>query len=170
MTYLKYFNNLILVSNNFLSFYLFNDIYFFKFSISKNNIKTKFNSVLLPNKFFFCFFGFLITLISNSLKNLNILKFTKIKFSGKGYRVYKKKKYYIYAQLGYSHKLFTQNFNNIFKFYGKYRFFIFFINNNVNNFINKLLWWRFINIFTLKGFRKFNQIIYKKKGKISSYR
>lgn len=168
MLYFRNFNINILNKNNSFILYSYNKNYFFKINFKKNL------SILSRSCIEFSYKGIYLGLLNKEVNyffnSFFFLKFKKIKFSGKGYRIYLKKKYYIYTKLGYSHKLFLYNFNNFFKFLGKYKAFIFFINQSVNKFIKNLINLRYINIFTQRGFRLTKQVIYKKKGKISSYR
>ena len=169
--------NFLLINNNkkFNYFYLYSKIYFFnliflnfllKFYFNKklNIIKVKFKNY---NNFFKLYWNF----IKFFFFFFNLFFFKKLKFKGKGYYLFKNFRNTINTQLGYSHKL---------NFYF-YLFNIFFLNKNlilffgINKsiliyFLNKLKYKKKINIFTLKGIRFTKQIIYKKLGKITSYR
>jgi len=172
MIYFKTFNNIVLtkIMGGKTSFYLYNEVYFSKVGFPTSFFEVVPFAVISVRQLDMFFVNTFFLHFNKILVNMTKLNFSKVKFSGKGYRIYLKKTFYIYAQLGYAHKIFLYNFNNAFKFYGKYRFFIFYTDTLVNRFVKSILMLRFINIFTLRGFRKFDQIIYKKKGKISSYR
>ena len=94
-----------------------------------------------------------------------------MKFKGKGYYIYKNVRNTVALQFGYSHLYYLYSFFVTVKFLTKTSVLIFGINykdlirsgNNLYN-IKK------INIFTGKGIRFSRQIIYRKTGKISSYR
>jgi ribosomal protein L6P/L9E len=97
--------------------------------------------------------------------------FTKIKFTGKGYRVFIGSRQTINFQFGYSHKNYQYLFNLSLKFKNKYFLTIFGI--NFFNFNKQIFFFKNIkpiNIFTGRGIRFIQDSIYKKPGKISSYR
>jgi ribosomal protein L6P/L9E len=74
-------------------------------------------------------------------------------------------------QFGYSHKIQLFFFSFNIKFLSKTSIFFFGLNYKQINFCSyELKNIRPINIFTSKGIRFSKQIIYKKTGKISSYR
>lgn len=97
--------------------------------------------------------------------------FKKLKFKGKGYYIYKNLRNTIALQFGYSHLYYLYSFNVTVKFLTKTTILLFGINlidlyKNSYNLYNI----KKINIFTGKGIRFSRQIIYRKTGKISSYR
>jgi ribosomal protein L6P/L9E len=97
--------------------------------------------------------------------------FEKIKFKGKGYYLYKSLRNVIAPQFGYSHRVYIYSFFTKVKFLTKSKLIIFGTNKNdvlLNKFNLKKK--RPINIFTGKGVRFASEIIYKKTGKVSSYR
>jgi hypothetical protein len=97
--------------------------------------------------------------------------FRKIKFKGKGYYIYKNKRNTIAMRFGYSHIKRLFFFFTYVKFLSKTSIIIFGINStSINKASTILTNVRPINIFTSKGVRFTRQIIYKKQGKISSYR
>jgi len=97
--------------------------------------------------------------------------FFKIKFKGKGYYIYKNYRNTITPQFGYSHRLYIYSFYNHVKFLNKTSLVCFGLTTNrIINISKNILNWRCINIFTGRGVRFSKQIIYKKSGKVSSYR
>ena len=103
--------------------------------------------------------------------SFNFFFFKKIKFKGKGYYIYKNFRNTIAMQFGYSHKI------QLFFFYFNIKFLsktsIFFFGISARALITSAYMFKQvkpINIFTSKGIRFSKQIIYKKTGKISSYR
>nr|ASY95725.1 ribosomal protein L6 [Stylonychia lemnae] len=97
--------------------------------------------------------------------------FKKLKFKGKGYYIYKNKRNTIAMRFGYSHVKRIFFFFTFVKFLSKTSIIIFGISNfYIDKAANKLVRIRPINIFTSKGMRFTRQIIYKKQGKVSSYR
>jgi hypothetical protein len=97
--------------------------------------------------------------------------FTKLKFKGKGYYIYKNYRNTITPQFGYSHRLYVYMFYTYVLFFSKTSLIIFGLNyKHVRTFSEKIRNWRFINIFTGRGVRFSNQVVYRKSGKISTYR
>lgn len=110
-------------------------------------------------------------IISVFQNNLTKPIFTKIKFKGKGYYIYKNYRNTITPQFGYSHRLYLYSFYTHVKFLNKTTLICFGLNiNSVENISSTLFNWRPVNIFTGRGVRFAKQLIYKKSGKISSYR
>jgi len=97
--------------------------------------------------------------------------FTKLKFKGKGYYIYKNYRNTITPQFGHSHRIYVYSFFTSIKFLSKTSILLFGIDKKdickSSQQIKKL---RPINIFTGRGVRFSKQIIYKKAGKISTYR
>jgi len=97
--------------------------------------------------------------------------FFKLKFKGKGYYVYKNKRNTITPQFGFSHRNYVYTASINVKFLSKTKIFLFGLSKidtiaTATNF--KQL--KPINVFTGRGVRFAKQIIYRKTGKISSYR
>jgi len=171
--------NFIIIQKNFLPnyiyFYIYNLTYFFilpivktslflKYDYQTNNLNFKF---LFNNNFYSLFIKFFKIIFYSFSK----LFFTKIKFKGKGYYIYKNLRNTIALQFGYSHLYYIYSFFITVKFLSKTSILIFGINFNDLNLISyKLYNIKPINIFTGKGIRFSRQIIYRKTGKISSYR
>jgi len=97
--------------------------------------------------------------------------FTKIKFKGKGYYIYKNYRNTITPQFGYSHRMYLYAYFTQVKFLTKTSLIVFGVNkNDLSIATHKLFDWRPLNIFTGRGVRFAKQTIYKKAGKVSSYR
>lgn len=97
--------------------------------------------------------------------------FTKIKFKGKGYYLYKNYRNTLTPQFGYSHRLYLYTYFLHVIFLSKTNLIFFGLNYLDLKKLTKLFYnWRPINIFTGRGVRFARQIIYKKSGKISTYR
>ena len=97
--------------------------------------------------------------------------FKKIKFKGKGYYIYKNTRNTITPQFGYSHRLYTYAYFVSVRFLSKTSILLFgFLKKDLDEVALSVKAWRSINIFTGRGVRFSKQIIYKKAGKISSYR
>lgn len=99
------------------------------------------------------------------------LFFKKLKFKGKGYYIYKTRRNTIAFQFGYSHIRRLFFFYNYVKFLSKTSILMFGLNpNNLSRAGTSFRNIRPINIFTGKGVRFNKQILYRKTGKVSSYR
>lgn len=97
--------------------------------------------------------------------------FIKLRFKGKGYYIYKNKRNTIAPQFGYSHRLYIYSYFCAVKFLGKTKVLLFgFSRNDLLTSALLVKEKRSINIFTGRGVRFSKQVIYKKQGKVSSYR
>lgn len=97
--------------------------------------------------------------------------FLKLKFKGKGYYIYKSYRNTITPQFGYSHRLYLYTYFLHVKFLNKTTLIIFGLNNLNIGFVSRTIFsWRPLNIFTGRGVRFSKQIVYKKSGKVSTYR
>jgi ribosomal protein L6P/L9E len=97
--------------------------------------------------------------------------FRKIKFKGKGYYIFKNTRNVIAPQFGYAHRVYIYSFFLNVKFLSKTSVFLFGLSNTdlvTTSFNIKQA--RPINIFTGRGVRFSKEIVYKKQGKVSSYR
>lgn len=98
------------------------------------------------------------------LKQFFVCSFSKIKFTGKGYKIKKNSKKSVILLFNRAHiTIFWWN-NFILKKLKKYKMYIKHTNKN-RQAVKALLGVRNINIFTKKGLRSSRQILYKKKGK-----
>lgn len=155
--------------------YFYSPVYYIKFTPSYQlqqitffyQIKTlRFRFFYFYNSliFFFKFLSTLFTLFSRPL-------FLKLKFKGKGYYIYKNKRNTITPQFGYAHRLYLYSYFVSVKFLSKTSIIVFGFDWNdlitIGLNIKKM---RSINIFTGRGVRFTRQIIYKKTGKVSTYR
>jgi hypothetical protein len=97
--------------------------------------------------------------------------FRKIKFKGKGYYIYKNKRNTITPQFGYSHRLYLYSYFVSVRFLSKTSIFLFgLLKSDVITISLGIKSMRPINIFTGRGVRFSREIVYKKVGKVSSYR
>ena len=97
--------------------------------------------------------------------------FLKVKFKGKGYYIFKNRRQTITPQFGHSHRLYTYAYFSSVKFLSKTHIFIFgLLKGDALRVAFNIKAMRPINIFTGRGVRFSRQIIYKKVGKVSSYR
>lgn len=163
------------VNINITYLYLWSKTYFFKIPINNKFIRPYFStntySILLKTDYISPYTKTYITKINTAVQTLISPFFTKIQFKGKGYYLYKSYRHTITPQFGYSHRLYLYTFFLFIKFLNKTSLIIFGLNRYAISKLTKSLFlWRPVNIFTGRGVRFTKQIIYKKSGKISSYR
>lgn len=162
-------------SSSLLCCYLYTMSYFFYFSLDDH-----FSSVFYDKhsrvfrfqfKYYNNFYRIYWFFLREIFYSFTQLFFKKLKFKGKGYYIYKNWRNTISPQFGYSHRVRIYAFFISVKFLSKTSVLLFGINKQdllivAHRLRNK----RPINIFTNRGVRFTRQIIYKKAGKISSYR
>lgn len=162
-------------NKNFLYFYLYSVEYFFILPVVSKFLNIKYDNQVnsLIFQFFFKnnFYGLFWNLFKNIFYSFSKFFFKKLKFKGKGYYIYKNNRNTIALQFGYSHLLYLYSFFVTVKFLTKTTILMFGINNKDLTFSSNFLYRiKKINIFTGKGIRFARQIIYRKTGKVSSYR
>lgn len=112
-----------------------------------------------------------LNLFYKLLSLMNNPSFLKLKFKGKGYYIYKNLRNTITPQFGFSHRHYVYAPFIKVNFRTKTSIILFGLSTTdiirTGNEIRNL---RYINIFTNRGVRFNRQIIYKKAGKVSSYR
>jgi len=169
---------LIFIKNNLTnstSLFYYSRVYFYKITII--NFKYKLllnkntNSIYLTLPFANNYFKVYINFLKRIFNLFSKPFFKKLKFKGKGYYVFKVSRNTITFQFGYSHRFYLYSYftsitfltKTIILVFGLLRQDILEISYNIKN-IKK------INIYTGRGIRFAKQIIYKKAGKVSSYR
>jgi ribosomal protein L6P/L9E len=161
--------------SSFLSLYMYNPNYDFTLPFFKEFLCFNYDNLTnvvsvnfyLKNNFFLLFWSYFKILFFSFSK----IFFKKLKFKGKGYYIYKNIRNTIALQFGYSHMMYLYSFFVAVKFITKTTILMF--GTNYINILKKsysLFNIKKINIFTGKGIRFSRQIIYKKTGKVSSYR
>ena len=162
--------SVILIKKNKNYIYIYNKIFYFtivtKFNI---NVEENTNSIIIENFDSKKKKELEKKIIGTFIKTWSVYFFQKIKFTGKGYKIKKKKKS-IKFFFGRSH-LTTIFFKKInIRRLTKYKLFFFTKKYETVKFINSLInKIRKINIYTKRGLRFSRQKIYKKTGKKSSY-
>mgnify|MGYP000319989144 CR=1 FL=1 len=159
----------------FKTLYFYTTSYFFNITLPIDFANFKFDR---GSRMFF----FTIRLSSNYLKPyLNLVKllfqvfykplFLKLKFKGKGYYIFKNQRNTITPQFGFSHRIYVYSYSTVVKFLTKTKVFLFGLSQRdllTSGYSIKAM--RPINIFTGRGVRFSKQLVYKKTGKVSSYR
>lgn len=103
--------------------------------------------------------------------SFNCFFFCKLKLRGKGYYIFKSFRNTIASQFGYSHMINIYSYFLKIKFLSKTSIFLYGINKlDLFQISSGIFQLRSINIYTSRGIRFARQIIYKKIGKISSFK
>lgn len=156
-------------------FYLSSPVYFFTFSLPNHTAKLSFNNQLKGLEISFSYFYSSLQFYLNFVKSLfltfSLPFFLKLKFKGKGYYIFKNSRNTITPQFGFSHRIYVYSFSILVKFLSKTTIFLFGLSKRdlIKNGL-KIKNIRPINIFTGRGIRFAKQIVYRKVGKVSSYR
>ena len=155
--------------------YMYNDAYFFNTSILQNATAIKYDPQTLRFTFYhnhssYCYHAYLQVLTDVSSR-FNRLFFLKIRFKGKGYYIYKNYRNTVAPQFGYAHRVYVYAQAVSVKFLSKTKVLLFGLSKRdilAVGYNLKVV--KPINIFTGRGVRFARQIIYRKTGKVSSYR
>jgi len=168
--------NLIIFRVNQLDkIYLYSSTYFFKIGVPILFINYHYDSntrvIGFSNMYENNFTKLYFNKLTNLLNLCNNPCFVKIKFKGKGYYIYKNTRSTITPQFGFAHRHYIYAF--YVSVYFRTKTSIMLYGTSLKDLLHvglqvKLL--RPINIFTGRGVRFNKQIIYKKTGKVSSYR
>lgn len=170
--------NAILLRNQFTgvrTVFFYSPVYYFKVGIPLIQTQLSFD----PNASSFIFHALYFPSLSRLFINQLDLVFSsfykpvfrKIKFKGKGYYIYKNARNTITPQFGYSHRLYLYSHFVSVRFLNKTTIFLFgLLKTDVIRIGFGIRAMRPINIFTGRGVRFSKEVIYKKVGKVSSYR
>jgi hypothetical protein len=164
-----------LSNKDYLILYLSSDFYFFKFFFKKDylkwNLDLNSNTVILKTYFEPFFKNFFLTIFKKLFQSFSYWFYTKLKIKGKGYYVYKNYRNTLTHQLGHSHRRYIYAYYVYMKFLSKTVIYLAGLSKNDLLLIGRTLQKsKYINIFTGRGVRFIKQVIYKKTGKVSSYR
>ena len=155
--------------------YLYNDVYFFKlltlgnltnFYFDNQSNSITFQLLYVPT-FYKMYWNSLLTVFHSFSK----LFFKKLKFKGKGYYIYKNVRNTITPQFGHAHRIYMYSFYLSLKFLTKTTVFLFGSSKqDILTTAQLIQSAKPINVFTGRGVRFARQVVYKKTGKVSSYR
>ena len=155
--------------------YLYSPIYYFIFKLPKSFQNLSFDKNLSMLIFQNIYENNFTKLYLNSLQKiislLNNPYFCKIKFKGKGYYIYKNKRNTITPQFGFAHRNYI--YSSFIKVLFRTKTSILLFGTSWKDILSvgyQIKELRPINIFTGRGVRFNRQIVYKKTGKVSSYR
>lgn len=155
--------------------HIYNNTYFFNLNIPSyienifldTNTSAILVATIYTQSFYKMYWKYMLTVFDA----LNRPFFLKVKFKGKGYYIFKNKRQVITPQFGHAHRLYFYAYFASVKFLSKTSIFLFgLIQTDLIKVGYGIYNMRPINIFTGRGVRFSRQIIYKKTGKVSSYR
>ena len=168
--------NLVILHTGLVSkLYMYSNTYFICISVPKTYTNYHFDSNtgvvgftnLYENNYKHLYFDNIKRLLSLC----NNPCFLKIKFKGKGYYIYKNKRSTITPQFGFAHRHYIYAFYTSVNFRTKTSIMLYGMSlTDLHTLGLQIKSLRPINIFTGRGVRFNKQIIYKKTGKVSSYR
>lgn len=155
--------------------YLFNDYYYFKIALIKTYLLWVYephsHTLVAHNSITPCFYKMYINRILSLFASFSKLFFLKLKFKGKGYYIYKTYRNTITHQFGHSHRVYIYAHFVTVKFLNKTTVFLFGSSKTDLFTVGyRVQASKYINIFTGRGVRFSKQVLYKKTGKVSSYR
>lgn len=155
--------------------YMYRENYFLNFTLPpyaktlSYDAQTTTFSLILPHNSY-CYHYYLRS-INELFSRFLRPSFLKVRFRGKGYYMYKNKRNTIAPQFGYAHRVYVYAQAVSVRFLSKTKILLFGLSRldlvNSGHAIKKV---KPINIFTGRGIRFARQVIYKKTGKVSSYR
>ena len=169
------FNKFLNLNNPLYYFYVYSEFYFFYIIVVKQFLNIWIDN-FSSNVFFFfrfknSFYNLYWITFLNLFYSFSFFFFRKLKIRGKGYYIYKNLRNTVTFKFGYAHRIYVYSYFVKVKFLTKTMVFLFGINKNDIFLISqKIRELRPHNLFTGKGVRFTKQIIYKKIGKVSSYR
>lgn len=164
-----------LKSNDLPLIYLYSKTYYYHLILPKNinylNLDSNTNSVLFWSLYTEVFWRTYWTFLNQTFSAFSRPFFLKIKFKGKGYYIFKNKKQTITPQFGHSHRLYLYSSFASVKFLSKTHILVFGLLKSDTVRVGLGIYnMRPINIFTGRGVRFSRQVIYRKQGKVSSYK
>lgn len=159
---LENFKVSIFKSKKHIHLYIYNNTYYCMFKVAdKLKISFKTNKKIeIKTQSNLC----LITKLNLFLKQFYFYEFTKIKFTGKGYKIKKNSNRSMVLLFNRAHTTTLWWKNTFIKKLKKYKIYVKY-NHTQKKIIDTVLGIRPVNIFTKKGLRKSRQILFKKKGK-----
>lgn len=169
------FNFVIIKNNKLIKINLYNNNYIFNIFLNNNKsfiFTNKYNNILkIIHKKVYDNQNLVNSSINAFLKMIDIYKFVKIKFKGKGFKIgFYKNKNIMHFFFGSSHINVFLVKNILIKKISKYKFIL---KSNNLNYINQLskniINIRKINFYTLRGLRKSRQYIIKRKGRKGTF-
>lgn len=176
--YIPHMWNILILKNSLFNsdiFYLTSNTYYANFAFKNSLGFIHFDNftrvVTFKSVYTNAYYLHLLRSLEYNLMSFIKPTFIKLKFKGKGYYIYKNYRNTIAPQFGYSHRLYIYSYFTSVKFLGKTKVMVFGFNKgDILNSSLLIKEKRPINIFTGRGVRFSRQVVYKKQGKVSSYR
>lgn len=163
------------LSPSFALLYLSSGTYFFYIPLPLRHLSIRFDKQTSALVMLFLFTNNYIklglNLVQKLLHSFTRLFFLKLKFKGKGYYIFKNSRNTITPQFGHAHRIYCYAYYVSVKFLTKTTILLYGLSNRdtltVGGEVKRM---RPINVFTGRGVRFARQVVYKKTGKVSSYR
>ena len=168
--------NLISKTNNVSKFiYFYSSTYFFYLPLPILNhlltIDVNTSSVLITTPYTTNYSRLYWFYLRNAFHIFHKPFFNRVKFKGKGYYIFKNKRNTVTPQFGHSHRIYFYSYFASVLFLAKTRILVFgFSKSDVISVSHGIKTMRPINIFTGRGVRFNRQVVFRKTGKVSSYR
>jgi hypothetical protein len=159
--------------------YVYSDLYYFNLPIISSALSCRIAAgssegtlgVSIWNRYTPSYYRMYFDRISSVFYSFSRIIFNKMKVKGKGYKIYKTYRNTLTHQLGHSHRRYIHAYFITVKFLNKTTVFMFgFSKRDVFTVGWTLRSSRYMNIFTGRGVRFSRQLVYKKTGKVSTYR
>ena len=160
---------------NYTIIYAYNETYYLNFllRLDSPDLRYDLQTRTIQIKSFVTGYNYLwfLKTLASTLRRFHKPFFTKIKFKGKGYYVYKNFRNTIAPQFNYAHRVYVYAFSSSVKFLSKTKILLFGLSKyNILSIAHSFKRTRPINIFTGRGVRFARQVVYRKTGKIGAYR
>jgi len=155
--------------------YLYNSVYFFNFVLSSEIAHLTYVSQTSSFRLTYSAFSYChrssLRFITTLFSRFSLPFFLKVRFKGKGYYMYKNYRNTVAPQFGYAHRVYIYAQATTVRFLSKTKVLLFGLcSRDAISVGYNLKAVKPINIFTGRGVRFARQVIYKKTGKVSSYR
>ena len=155
--------------------YIYTPTYFCNFAFRDSCVSLSYSrstqTFTFTHDFYSYYYRSYLKFVTTLFSKFNRPFFLKIKFKGKGYYIYKNSRNTIAPQMGYAHRVYVYAQAISVKFLSKTKILLFGLSPDPIFKIGfELKNVRPINIFTGRGVRFARQIVYRKTGKVSSYR
>lgn len=155
--------------------YAYDDVYFYNIApiarMESIQLDRQTNLITFTHRSSSYFYFAFLKLIADISAKFSRPFFKKIRFKGKGYYMYKNTRNTIAPQFGYAHRVYVYAPAMAVKFLSKTKILLYGLSkNDIFAAAYSLKQVKPINIFTGRGVRFARQIVYKKTGKVSSYR
>lgn len=156
-------------------FYIFTDTYFIGLTPLSTLSELRYDAQTRTFIFQYHFSSYLhsayLRWLNELLSRFHRPFFLKVRFKGKGYYMYKNYRNTIAPQFGYAHRVYVYAQAISVRFLSKTKVLLFGLSKrDVTAVAHNLKQVKPINIFTGRGVRFARQVVYKKTGKVSSYR